>query len=63
MAAPKGNKFAVKDKPKSKHVALMMRPDAAKILKDIAANEKTTMTQIIEKALLAIYPEKFDGLF
>lgn len=63
MPAPKGNKFAAKDKRKIKHIAIMMLPEAANELKNIAKQEKTTMTEVIEKALIARYPQRFDGLF
>lgn len=62
MPAHPGNKYAAKDKRKTKHVALMMLPEAADVLKKIAQSQKTTMTEIIEKALLTQYPKEFDGL-
>ena len=63
MPAPKGNKFAAKDNPKIRSVAFRFRPEVVAMIKKIAISEKISMTQILEKALLTAYPEKFDNLF
>ena len=63
MPAQKGNRYAAKDTPKTKYVGLRFRPDAAQKLKNIALQEKLSMTQIVEKALLKAYPKEFDGIF
>lgn len=63
MPAPKGNKFAVKENPKTKRLHMLMRPEAVEKVKEIAKEEKISMAQVVEKALLAAYPKRFDGLF
>lgn len=59
MPAPKGNKNAAKDNPKSALFGLKMRPDSLEILKKIAVREKISAAQVVEKALLATYPTEF----
>jgi hypothetical protein len=63
MPAPKGNKFAAKENPKNRRFTMVLRPEAMDILKNMAVTDKISMAQVVEKALLAAYPQKFDGLF
>ena len=63
MPAPKGNKFAAKDNPKTRFVGLRFRPEAVEKMKNIAKQEKISMTELIEKAILKVYPGEFDNLF
>ncbi len=62
MPAPLGNKNAVRKKRKTRYVSIMMFPEAADALKKIAKLNKTTMSRIIEKSLLATYPNELDSL-
>jgi len=64
MPAPKGNKHAVKGpSPKTAGYRVRMRPENLERLKKIASQEKTTIAQVIEKALLKSYPNDFSGEF
>ena len=63
MPAHKGNKYAAKDRVKNRYLGLRLHPEAVEKLKIIAKNEKISMTQVIEKALLTLYPKEFDNLF
>ena len=63
MPAPKGNKFAAKANPKTSGYRLKLRPENLKALHDIAEREQVPISQVIEKALLAAYPQDFTGKF
>ena len=63
MPAPKGNKNAVKDNPKSVGYHIKMRPETLEALKKVAKQEKISMVQVIEKSLLKSHPKEFDGKF
>lgn len=64
MAAPKGNKNAMRGiSPKDARYLLKISRENLDILKEIASKEKTSIAQVIEKSLLASYPSNFDGKF
>jgi len=62
MPAHKGNKYAAKDNPKNSRIGIRLSPKATEKLKLMAKQEKTSITQLIERALLAGFPDEFDGL-
>lgn len=64
MAAPRGNKNAVKGaSPKTKSYPWRLSPEAYSALKRISANEKISISQVLEKTLLEKYPDDFSGVF
>lgn len=64
MPAPKGNKNAVKGvSPKTQGYRWRLSPEALEALQKVAAVEKTSIAQVLEKAILKAYPGEFSDKF
>ena len=64
MGAPKGNKNAQRGTlARNRGIHFRLSDAALETLQIVAANEHKKISEILELALLAKYPEEFDGKF
>jgi hypothetical protein len=64
MGAPKGNRNAVKGiRTKTRGYRWRITPENLELVQKIATQEKLSIAEVIEKSLLMVYPEVFDGKF